>query len=491
MQTRMERRPNIYKRGLVEVNTSSRMSFACHAHQFLPGRPRTRNLVVTESGVVYVWGTQRLLGVLQTDAQAADEHQRLHDIPLAIMVSCGPSISAVVCSNGSLWTWGEALGSGHTVTQHRPTEIPSETFSAPVAMIACGCDHSVALTATGQVWTCGGGAGGALGHGDYETLQTFTHVVSLAPFVCCMVATGQQHSVVLQGDGTMWTFGLGERGQLGHGRYESSNSPLQVPGDFCNEGEMIEMVAAGGAHSACITNAGDLWTWGSGAFGQLGVRREFGLQMNRNSPHHVTMPASDGTELENQVLSISCGDFHSLILKRNGSLWGCGRNANFAIAPRSMTGHPQHLDYVFTPLALGADFADTKFASVNATFNASSAVDEQGRVWRWGSGLMGGAGDPNELDILIRTLPQRIGRCHELRHEHALAFLMACVQRLSVRDDAQPSRVRELVDNEQVLRHILFPMCNRWPRGPAGLRLRSMPGLLRLLGGFLVRHAMP
>jgi alpha-tubulin suppressor-like RCC1 family protein len=320
-------------------------------------------------------------------------------------------------------------------------------------------------------------------------LQTFTRVVSLAPFFCCMVATGGQHSVVLQQDGTMWTFGSGERGELGHGRYESSNSPQQVPGDFCGEGELIEMVAAGGAHSACITSAGVLWTWGSGVAGQLGVRCEWGKRMDRCTPHHVTMPASVGTELENQVLSISCGGFHSLILKRNGSLWGCGRNTDFAIEPRSMTGHPQHLDYVFTPLALGANFADTKFASVYATFSASSAVDVQGRVWHWGNGLMAGAGGPNEGGILIRKLTKRIGRCHELQHEHALAICMASVQRLSMRDDEQLCRMRDVFDKENVLRHLVFPMCNQWPRGSAGLRLRGMPGLLRLLGGFLVRHA--
>jgi len=33
---------------------------------------------------------------------------------------------------------------------------------------------------------------------DNETTQTFERVDSLAPFFCCMVATGDQHSVVLQ-----------------------------------------------------------------------------------------------------------------------------------------------------------------------------------------------------------------------------------------------------------------------------------------------------
>jgi len=357
-------------------------------------------------------------------------------------------------------------------------------------MISCGQTHSVVLTANGTVWTCGYGSDGALGHGDNENAQTFQRVDSLAPFVCCMVATGERHSVVLERDGTIWTFGSGDRGQLGHGRYETRNFPQQVPRNFCNVGEIVEMIAAGGAHSAAITNAGVLWTWGSGVYGELGVEREWGLRMDKCTPHRVTMPASVGTHLENQVMSISCGIFHSLILKRNGSLWGCGQNVNFEIEPRSMTGHQQHLDYVFTPLALGAHFANTKFASVYATLNSSSAVDVQGRVWQWGNGMMAGAGGPDLGGYMIRKLAKRIGVCQELQEDRALAFCMAAVQRLSVGDDGQPCDMRNFLDNEHMFRHLVHPMCNQWPHGAVGLRLLRMPGLLRLMGGFLVRHAI-
>jgi len=413
---------------------------------------------------------------------------KLRNLPKAIMAACGSNFSAVVCENGSLWTWGLDLGTGHARVETMPTEIPQQTFSSAVAMIACGSTHAVALTVTGRVWTCGNGDDGALGHGDQESMAAFKRLEPLTPFVCTMVATGDFHSIVLQDDGTMWTFGAGLRGQLGHGRYQSRNTPQRVAGDFCDEGETVEMITAGGAHSAAITTAGSLWTWGSGVCGELGVERVWGLRMDKCNPHHVTMPHSVGTDLSNQVLSISCGPFHSLILKRNGSLWGCGQNTNFEIEPRSMTGHRQELDYVFTPLALGANFATTKFASVYATFHASSAVDDQGRVWHWGDGILSGVDFPGVGGIIIRRLGKRIGRCHDLPEEHALALCMQGVERLSLRDDTPARHMRDCIDNGCVLRHIVLPMCKKWPEGEAGRRLRGMPGLLRLLGGLLVRH---
>ncbi|MGH0149653.1 UNVERIFIED_CONTAM: hypothetical protein FKN15_015567 [Acipenser sinensis] len=92
---------------------------------------------------------------------------------------------------------------------------------------------------------------------------------ALAPQICARkLALGTEHAVLLSADGTVYTWGSGSHGQLGHGSVESQPEPLAVEG---LRGLPMKDVAAGGWHSICISAGGDLYVWGWNEAGQLGL----------------------------------------------------------------------------------------------------------------------------------------------------------------------------------------------------------------------------
>ena len=88
-----------------------------------------------------------------------------------------------------------------------------------------------------------------------------------------MVACGDAHTVVATEGGNVYTFGHGLSGQLGHGDYEKQLAPRRVPAAGFN-GERIVMVAAGDGHTVALSEAGHVFTWGKGGYGQLGHNDE-------------------------------------------------------------------------------------------------------------------------------------------------------------------------------------------------------------------------
>jgi alpha-tubulin suppressor-like RCC1 family protein len=463
-----------------------------------------RNIVVDEAGDVYVWGNMKNKGSPKHERSRYNDFAvKLTNLPKIIMVSCGNHTSALVDQDGRLWTWGGNFGSGHRLITHVPTLVPQQIFNAPIVMVACGASHTLALSATGHVFTCGSGHHGELGHDNRRDIDTFSSVTTLSnmgPGKCIMVAAGEKHSVVLHDSGMVLTFGQGQMGALGLLNYSDALLPRRVVA-LCDAEQHVEMVAAGGAHTAVVTSAGVLWTWGSGVFGQLGVPRVFDTDtstdtttvtpMNKCVPQRVRMPQCPGTALTNRVMSVSCGAFHTLILKQNGSLWGCGQNTNDELSPLdSITGHPPPQDYVFTPRLIDPTHDGRKFASIFATFRGSSAVDEFGELLQWGSGMTGGGPDVHPCEGLVRlgAFPKRIGRCHEPPHAMTEALCMGAMERLAIRDEPPHCAMRNGFDNPDAF-HAIMPLCISWPEGEAGDRLRSMPGLMRWIGAYLVRQS--
>ncbi|MCD7711175.1 MAG: hypothetical protein LUJ25_00195, partial [Firmicutes bacterium] len=91
-----------------------------------------------------------------------------------------------------------------------------------------------------------------------------------------MVAGGDNFSVALKSDGTVWTWGENLSGQLGNGTMgegTSQYSPVQVvgfDGSGSDELDSIVAIAAGGSHAAALRSDGTVYTWGSNEYGQLG-----------------------------------------------------------------------------------------------------------------------------------------------------------------------------------------------------------------------------
>jgi alpha-tubulin suppressor-like RCC1 family protein len=78
-----------------------------------------------------------------------------------------------------------------------------------------------------------------------------------------IIAAGDEYTITVKSDGTLWTWGKNDYGQLGDGSNASRASPRQV-------GTGFRTVAAGASHTVAVGIDGSLWAWGYNLFGQLG-----------------------------------------------------------------------------------------------------------------------------------------------------------------------------------------------------------------------------
>ena len=116
--------------------------------------------------------------------------------------------------------------------------------------------------------------------------------------------------------------GSNDGGQLGIGEYSKSKYqeiPLQLT-IFSYKSLRIEQVACGHSHSIALTQTGQVYSWGYGKFGALGLSHFD----SRNAPTLVTFFSDFTTSA--QVKQIQCGAHHSALLDNQGRLfmWGAG-----------------------------------------------------------------------------------------------------------------------------------------------------------------------
>jgi hypothetical protein len=81
------------------------------------------------------------------------------------------------------------------------------------------------------------------------------------------IAVGSSHTCAVGAMGGVWCWGEGGSGQLGHGSFQGSATPVPVVGIP----EPAVSVAVGGATSCATGETGALYCWGSSASGQIGL----------------------------------------------------------------------------------------------------------------------------------------------------------------------------------------------------------------------------
>jgi len=141
------------------------------------------------------------------------------------------------------------------------------------------------------------------------------------------VACGLSHMVILTRTGELYTFGRGDEGRLGLDSEKSEYKPKKIC-KFANEkDERVDekspfvSIACGRYHSAAVTEDGALYTWGGGKFGQLGL----GSQSNQCVPRRVW-------GLRNvHITKVACEVLSTAACDSRGNIWTCG----FRMTPSS------------------------------------------------------------------------------------------------------------------------------------------------------------
>ncbi|XP_072898000.1 E3 ubiquitin-protein ligase HERC2-like [Hemitrygon akajei] len=189
-----------------------------------------------------------------------------------IQVTCGNEHSLAVSKDGQVFAWGcntyGQLGLGKKDTSFQ-NDMAVQTFSGiPVAQIAAGGEHSLALTVSGAVFAFGRNNHGQLGLKVTEDTFIPTHVQLLACKRTIFVSCGEEHTAVLTKDGFVYTFGAGAFGQLGHNSTKDEIKPRLVSGLF---GKKVSQIACGSYHTlAFVPSSGTIYSFGCREMGRQG-----------------------------------------------------------------------------------------------------------------------------------------------------------------------------------------------------------------------------
>ncbi len=267
---------------------------------------------VLTDGSVWGWGSNSYAAavgrVTQTTYLLTPE--LVPEVTNAVTASVGDLHSVVLRGDGKVFAWGYngygALGVANP-NQYQPIEMPG--IECMVAAEA-GYHHTLLLGSNGTMWACGYNAEGQLGRGFTSGWETSPAPVGGLSDVVA-IAAGGLHNLALKSDGTVWAWGWNSQGQLGDGTLDRRTSPYQVPGIAS-----ATAVAASFDHSMALLADGSVRVWGGG-----------GGKMGDGTPNRSLVPITP-IGMTSNVTAISGGYYHSLFLRSDRTVWGCGYNYN-------------------------------------------------------------------------------------------------------------------------------------------------------------------
>jgi alpha-tubulin suppressor-like RCC1 family protein len=215
-----------------------------------------------------------------------------------------------------------------------------------VSLVAIAATAAGLAAATaGDAWAWGLNSDGELGNGTvtpYGGLSTPVQAANLTNIVS--VAGGDEHSLALKSDGTVWAWGNNGWGQLGTGGYTRSLTPIQVPGLAS-----VTAIAAGSLHNLALKSDGTVWAWGFNYFGQVRIGSS-GDRGNVLSP--VQVPGLAG------VTAVAAGGDTSFALKSDQTVWAWGYDGQGELgngtSDENPHGTPTRVKNVSTAVAIGA-----------------------------------------------------------------------------------------------------------------------------------------
>ncbi len=171
------------------------------------------------------------------------------------------------------------------------------------------------------------------------------------------IDVGMEHSVVLQDDGSVWSWGENYSGQLGNGSTVASRSPVKVKG----LGDVVA-ISAGGYHTLALLADGSVWSWGNNSKGQLGD----GTQIDRSEPVRLNGLGA--------ISAIGAGVYHSIALGVDGRVWAWGDNTIGQLGVTDLAESRQALVVAGLPAV----------TEITSGYWNAYALAGDGTVWLWG-----------------------------------------------------------------------------------------------------------
>ncbi len=223
------------------------------------------------------------------------------------------------------------------------------------------------------------------------------------------ISAGEYYTVVIDSDGTLWSWGKNDKGQLGDGTTANKSTPVRVQqaGEtaetFIDNTTKWKAVATGNSHTVGIAEDGTLWSWGQNAIGQLGD----GTTAHKSIPVRVQQKTEAETFVDNTTKwkAVSTGDSFTVGIDSDGTLWSWGWNGKGQLGDGTNTDRT-------TPVRVqqkteAGVFVDnrTKWKAVVAGKAYTVGIDINGTLWSWGQNGKGQLGDGTKI---AKSIPVRV-----------------------------------------------------------------------------------
>jgi len=374
------------------------------------------------------------------------------------------------------------LGHGKRKDEKRPKRLLGGIgYGIRIVQVSAGgglvrVSHSLLLTSTGRVLSFGNGQYGQLGHGysPGKQLPDMLHphyVEELSHLQCICVSAGELHSAVVTSDGDLYTWGDGFCGQLGLGDKRPKLTPQQVT-DGGLEDECILTVNCGARHTLCLSEDGEVFSFGLGHFGVLGRAYtpyqyycdsmisnlgENGEELNLTPTNLVSSQIEGITDnmaynlnllanltLDDKsdqcipkvidslqgifIVGASAGHRHSIFLDAKGGVYTCGVGAGGAL------GHGNHLKEEYPMKIMKFVNENTSIIQISAGVDISMAVSSTGDVYAWGKTFGGRIGlnvpDADHItsptEVLVEDSNEKLFRAVDVECGYVHSLIVGC-----------------------------------------------------------------
>lgn len=309
---------------------------------------REHMLAIDADGNCYGWGVNSSYATGHGDVDSSS--------------SSGSHGRSSMFNGGGSWTSSSGTRRGWSASLDKQKEIMHlqritslADAGVRITAVSAGREHSLLLDDQGRVWTCGGNDYGQCGTHFSSRYCKVPTLVKGFPSKIAMIAAGEYHSVAVDVDGNMYTWGSGSNGQLGHGDWSDVGSPRQVrpqsPSSAQDHFQLqhtqqppatatqqllqqqqtrnapfqgrVRLIAAGGAHTLACTDTDACFSFGRGRSGQLGRGDVIeSIAAYRTEP--VLIPRLSHLHPAATVLQLAAGRDHSLALVQRHSGHGGG-----------------------------------------------------------------------------------------------------------------------------------------------------------------------
>lgn len=272
----------------------------------------------------------------------------------------------------------------------RPIPLPLKKPDTKVISLAAGRAHLLILTTEG-LFTLGNNGYGQCGRPiiqdeDYNHSHVIHHIPDIKGTKITNVTAGQDHSILLNENGEVYTFGWGADGQTGLAHYKNEYIPSLVKGDL--SGERIIKVSCAADCVLALSDKGKVYGWGNAEYGQLPVQGD-------NRQINIATEIEDCADL-GHIVDIASGGSYCMVLTSEGDVyvWGYGI---LGLGPKVQTvTFPTKIPS--TLFGKNPYQKNVKVTKIFSGMNSMGAVTNSGDLYAWGNNKFGNLGIGSCLD---------------------------------------------------------------------------------------------